>query len=677
MASFFPKTLPYLPLLWGLPASVLAQTPPEPAALPSITVTASKQDTDAFDTPASVSIIDGATLERDGVTHLDEVAQTLPNVYLSDFSGGPATITIRGMGYGDEESDATSIGVQLDGVSLPLTSLAANLFDLDHIEVLRGPQSLMHGPGNIGGLIAMKSRDPDNSFGGQVEAEYGTYGKRRASAALDIPLAEKTAIRITAGHAESNGYVNNSTLGSKDSTGWHSNHARIKLLHKDESGGELRLGLHHLNRNGGNDFFLAEAQAGERESHASDAGTNDIDYTLFSGEYTRPVGNNLRMTISAGASDAKWSYWTPTSLFGAVNGFDIKTRNYQAEARLLRQASAGSPYDWVAGLNATRVDLDRPYLYDYVPYFRSATSSQVDGTVLAAFGEAGWHFSPAWRIAAGVRLTHDYRKLDWSSDQNGAVQSLNNKVTDSVWLPQLTLEYRPDEQQFAWARLARGYKSSGFNIFATQSIAAGDPYAPEYANYAEAGYRVRAVDDSWSLGAVAFYARLRDQQVIIEGLGGATMTDNAGRSHTHGLELEATVRPLRTLDLHAYLGYTKAVYDEYLRGSTDYAGQQFSATPRTTMGLSVAWRPAQDWELNLSARRIGTVYLQTNHQRDDAYTLLDASLAWYRKNWTLGIYGQNLGNAKYLTRAISDGIGGILVASGAPRTVGARVSYAF
>lgn len=645
--------------------------------LPVMTVTASKENTTVFDTPASVSVVDGSQVEREGLRHLDDLAQQLPNVYFSDFSGGPGTLVIRGMGNGDEESDVASVGAQIDGVPLPLTSHVANLFDLDHIEVLRGPQSVMHGQGHIGGLVALRSRDPGFSLGGSVQADYGSDALRRLSAAIDLPLAEKTALRISVGREQSDGHTHNTTLDRHDSAGWQSNFARLKLLHKDDSGGEWRIGLHHLDRNGGNDLFLRQAGVGARESVESNRGVNDLSYTLLSGEYTRPLDARTRLTATLGVSQAEWRYWTPTSLFGATNGYDMTLKGYSGEVRIQRDAVVDSPFDWLAGFNIGKTRLDRPYLYDYVPYFRSATGSQVDGLAVAAFAQAGWHVAPGWRLAAGLRVAHDQRDLDWRSDQNGAVSSLQRSVSNTVWLPQVSVEYRPDGQQFVWAKLARGYKAAGFNVYATRAVAAGDPYDPEYANHAEIGYRIQDDARRWSASAVVFHSRLRDQQVVITGQGGATMTDNAGRSHSEGIELEARFRPLRQLELSAFAGHVKAVYDEYQRGASNYAGQQFTATPRSSYGLALAWRPAPAWEFGLSARRIGKVYLQTSRQEDPAYTLVDAQLSWHHDTWTVGLYGRNLTDARYLTRAIGDGMGGTLVSAGAPRSVGMRVAYDF
>lgn len=654
----------------------IASDSPAPT-LPPVVVTATKQNRPAFETPASVNVVEGHALESAGKQYLDDVAQQLPNVYFSDFSGGPGTIVIRGMGHGDEESDVASVGVQIDGVSLPLTSLAGNLFDLDRVEVLRGPQSLLHGQGYIGGLVALRSRDPGFTFGGTAQIDAGSYGHRRLGVGLDLPLSDRTAVRLTVGRDQGDGYIDNRSLGRNDTAGWGSNFARLKLLHRDEAGGELRLGLHHLNRNGGNDLFLRAGHVNARDSVESEAGTNDIDYTVLSAEYTRPLDANTRLTVAAGSSHTQWSYWLPGSVFGATNGYDMDLKSQHAEARIQRTATASSPWDWMAGFYVARTDMNRPYLYDYVPYFRSATHSQVDGTTVAAFGETGWYFAPQWRLAAGLRLTHDRRELDWSSNQNGAVQSLRRDVNNTVWLPQLTLEYRPGERQFAWAKLSRGYKAAGFNVYATSPVAAGNAYAPEYMNYAEIGYRVRGAENLWSAEATAFHAKLRDQQVVVQGLGGVTMTDNAGRSHSQGVELSGTLRPVRTLQLGGQIGYVKAVYDEYTRGTTDYAGQQFPATPRSTVGATMNWRPTVDWEVGVAARHISRVFLQTSRQADDPYTLVDAHLSWFGKGWTATVYGKNLGDAKYLTRAINDGAGGVLSVRGAPRTVGMSLAYDF
>ncbi|KAA8996655.1 TonB-dependent receptor plug domain-containing protein [Affinibrenneria salicis] len=646
-----------------------------------IVVTANEpQETATFSTPAAISTVKGKTLEREGIQHLSDVAQRLPNVYLSDFLNGPGTIIIRGQGHHDEEADVASVKAQIDGVPLPLTSMVGGLYDLEQIEVQRGPENLLYGENSTGGMLVMRSRDPEFRFGGSVQTEYGSGNRRRLMTSLNVPLStlndvyDSTALRITAGRELANGYIDNTRLGRDDTAGWRSSFARLKLLHYDTEGGEWRFALHHMDRKGGSDLFSSQALARRHETTESDSGINNIKYTLFSGEYLRPLDENTAIKASLGASAIEWNYWTPVSLFGATNGYDMKTKGYNADTRIERTASDDSPFDWMAGLHVAITDLDRPYLYDYTPYFRSATTSQVDGLTTAAFGEAGWHFAPDWRLAAGLRMSRDSRKLEWSSDQNGYVQSLNKKVIDNVWLPQITLEYRPDEQQFTWLKLARGYKPSGFNVYATSASTAEAAYKPEYANYAELGYRVKDAQNLWGFGAVAFYSRIRNQQVVLEGLGGAHMTANAGRSHAQGAELETSFRPFSQLELRGSVGYVKTVYDEYTSGGTNYAGMQFMAAPKVTYSLGARWMPTENWESGISVSHISSVYLPTSYLKDDGYTLVDANVSWRHKDWTIGVFGKNLTDTKYLTRSISSGD---LVVAGPPRTFGLQLAYDF
>ena len=265
--------------------------------------------------------------------------------------------------------------------------------------------------------------------------------------------------------------------------------------------------------------------------------------------------------------------------------------------------------------------------------FSSVTSARIKGSTAAIFGELGWRFNPQWRVAGALRVERDERRMDWRSTQSAgsysAVETLRSKTHDTVLLPRLTLEYRPDAQQFAWATLARGYKASGFNQYATDSASAAQAYQPEYGNYAELGYRLQGVDETWNVSAVGFYTKLRDQQVVTIGSGGQSLTTNAGRSHNLGMELSGTWRPVRSVDLTAFVGLVKAVYDDYSTGGVDYSGQQFPNTPRQSYGVTAAWRFAPGWEAGLAVRHQGSSNLYpTTTVKNDAYTLLDAQLSY-------------------------------------------------
>ena len=173
--------------LRAAPPEANAQAAPDVARLAPVVVTATKQSAAEQVTPASVTVIDGLAVEREGLDSLYDVAYRSPNVYFTSFTQNTPSITIRGLGFSDDESDSTSTSALIDGVPMTVTTLG-QLFDVQQIEVLRGPQSTLYGQNSMGGLVAVRTRDPGFEFGGNAQVEYATGNRRRETAGLDLSL---------------------------------------------------------------------------------------------------------------------------------------------------------------------------------------------------------------------------------------------------------------------------------------------------------------------------------------------------------------------------------------------------------------------------------------------------------------------------------------------------------
>ncbi|WAB90679.1 TonB-dependent receptor [Pseudomonas citronellolis] len=657
-----------------------------PRELDATVITATKQDTPEFNTTNSVSVVSGEKVEDSHLDTLGDVAQRIPNVYFSTFTQHTPSLTIRGLGFSDDEGDSISNSVYIDGV--PMNGLVlGQLYDLEQIEVLRGPQNTLYGQNSMGGLVALRTRDPEFDAGGKVRLEYGSHNQQRAEVVGNLPLSGNTALRVSAGGEQNDGMVANPTLGRHDSAGWSSGFGRIKLLHLDDDGGEWRFALHQMNTHGDNDYFAPRDLAKKHKSNATDTGTNDTEYTLFSGEYRTRYADGTQLVVNLGANRSEWDYWLPRSIFGGEAGYDMQTRQYSAEARLNGEQGK---WDWLVGGFLSHVRRDAPYTFDMSPYYLSDTKAKVNGDTAATFGELGWRFQPGWRLAVGLRLEHNRRRMDWSSHQSGLFdgngdgmpdtpfESLeafdDRKVNETVVLPRLSLEYSPNDQHFSYLVLARGYKASGFNTYATNAAAAGDAYDPEYGNYIELGYRYRAPDNLWEAGANLFYTRLRDQQVVVEDVGGQTFTSNAGKSHNKGVELTATLFPVESVQLNAYAAFVEAQFDDYTRGAVDYSGKQFPSTPRHSFGVSMDWAVTDRITFGTGLTRQGksNLYPSANIE-NNAYTLWDANLDYRLRQWSIGVFGKNLSDATYYTRAMAND----MVIAGQPRTLGVRMGMEF
>lgn len=663
------------PLMLALAAGLLPCAALADASLPAVTVRERRPDALPLDVPASADVMDGQAVEQGRIEHLNDVAQQTPNVFMADMTRAAPHLTIRGLGMSDDESDGISNSVLIDGVQVYSHALG-QLFDLDRIDVRRGVQ--LTGPGSIGGAVDMRSRDPGFAFGGNAQIDYGTGNRRRASLGLDVPLAESTALRITAGVDKADGYVKNFALGRDDTGGWDSRFARLKLLHRDGNGGEWRFGLHHLKNTGGNDFFVHHMLGAQHQSDNTEAGRNDTGYTLAAAEYQGRLAGGQKLLVRLGAHRSHWNFWMPWSAYQAESGQDIKNRSWSAEAQLSGTAGASGAIDWMAGLYLDREKRDAPYLYDMSPYFKSQTTADITGTNAALFGEAGWRFARDWRLAGALRYERNRRSMDWSATYLEGSDAASARLSKGAWLPRLSLQWMPPAagvERFAWLTVGRGYKRPGFNHYSSSGDEARAPYRAEHSNFIELGHRWRDAQGRWELSATVFQNWLHDQQVVELRDGGGSTTANARRSHSRGLELAGTWRPAAAWQLRGFAGLLDAKYDEFIHPGVgvDYAGVRLVNSPRHSFGLSAAWRPDAHWELALSVTHQGeAIFSKSNALANPAHTLVDAQINYRQGAWTLGFYGKNLTNATYYSAAFGD-----LVVAAAPRTLGVRLAMDF
>ncbi|MBJ7536374.1 TonB-dependent receptor [Marinomonas transparens] len=648
---------------------VLAET-----ALAPLTVYGSKVNSTEFDTPISSTSLDVGELESKGIDDLEKIVQEVPNLYYTRFSKGATAITIRGLGFADDESDSVGTSVFVDGVSVGAAVLDS-LIDTEQVDVLLGPQSILYGQNSMGGVIAVKTIDPSFDEDGYVELGAASNNTRKIRAAKSISLSERTALRVVLGDESSDGYITNTKLERDDSADYSSQLMRLKLLHEDNNGGEWRVGLHHIDNKGGNDYFSGKALSDKYQSQASDTGINNTLYTLLTSEYIGDIDDNT-LTVNAGVSKSEWQYWLPKSLFGGTSGFDMKTQQASVEARLQGEEQQ---YDWLAGVYLDHYSRQAPYTFDLSPYYLSQTHSDVTSNTQAAFAELGWLFSPSWRLAGAARLEHNQRSMDWSLKTLGGSVTYLDDVDESetVLLPQLTLSYSPSAQHYAWSKIKRGYKHSGFNIFSTNSSDAANGYDPEFANYFEVGYRYRSPNNVFEFGSTAFTTKIHDQQVIVKGNSGQTLTDNAAKSHNTGLELNGKWLINETTTIALMTGFVEAEYDDYVYEGTDYSGRQFASTPKYSIGTAISWKPNKSWALGTQVTRNARSTLYPNsEQTNSPYTLVNAQVNYYQDGWILGVYGTNLLDESWYTRGLSSS-GNDYYVSAQPREVGMRARYDF
>lgn len=674
-SPFRPRSASWLCCLLGtsglLPVSALAN--PVVETLPAVQVTAPVGRSQSAALSSETSL-DGQELALRQLDTLGDVAERQPNMNISTYTRSSPVLLIRGLGLDADESDSVSIPVMLDGV--PLNGLVLNqLFDLEQVRLLKGPQTL-YGPNGMGGLVILHSRDPGKTAGGSIDMELGSQARRKLTLSGDLPVNENTFLRLAAGAENSDGSTRNTVVPGGNTAGWRNRFAHLKLLREVAAGEEWRFSLFRSDSRGGNDYFATEQLAARHESNANESGVDDTAFTLASLEYRRELQSGTRLSVTVGANQHDWHYWLPQSLFQARTGFDLKGWQWNGDVRL--NGGQGAT-DWTLGAFVAQSGKDAPYLFDSSPYFSSRSQADIRAAQYALYGELGWRFAPNWRVAPGLRLQYDNQSMNWSSITSGlyapasGTSSSKSDISHGVALPRMTLEYTANDGQSAWLTLARGYESPGFNKYGSAGTAE-QPYLPATANHLELGYKRRGADNGWEVGVVGFATQLRDMQAVTTDSHGATITANVPRAHSRGIELTGSWRPLNSLKLSASAGWVDARYDDYHVNGVDYGGKFFSTTPKRTGRLAVVWQPMEQWELGTSLSHSSSSALYPNSQViSPAHNLVDAHLNWRGRHWRAGIYGKNLGDAVYYTRAVSSGA----VVVGTPRSYGIKVGVDF
>lgn len=267
--------------------------------LPEIRVSVTKTDSDLTRTPASVTVISGDEVERRDIDSHAEIAQQVPNVYFTQWAPRGATLNMRGLGYSDDENDTQSGGFLIDGVPM-FGNAAQSLFDIDRIEVVRGPQSTLYGIGAMSGLVVVRTRDAEPVSEGRLSFDLGAPRFGTIAGTLGGAVSDDTAARASLRFSSDDGTLTNTRTGAKDGAGNDSFAGRIRLTRRLSAGGLLKLGLHAAQDQGHTDIWATPEAARRHETSGSDQGALNAKFNAAVLEYVQSLSNGITLTDIAG-----------------------------------------------------------------------------------------------------------------------------------------------------------------------------------------------------------------------------------------------------------------------------------------------------------------------------------------------------------------------------------------
>lgn len=647
-------------------------------------VTARRREESLQDVPLSVSAFDARRLEELQVQNIAGLQDAVPNLYVNRGDGANAVIFVRGIGQNDSLAFAdVGVGVYLDDVFIARSQAAfLDLFDVDRVEVLRGPQGTLYGRNAIGGAIKLISAEPPERLEMYVEAGGGNFDYGTLKARLGGPLVEGVLRgKIAVSALQRSGFATNLHDGEEDgdthSLAWRGTLAYAPTVN-------LRVSLSADGRRDRPDSSRSPVRETSVTGFADPVGApfTPMTFAPAADPYRVDVNANRFSNLSADGLTLKASLkisdaWSLESI-NAYRRMDfdlaldtdgtplpvldimVLQEQEQFSQELRATYDADERLTLVTGLyyfnddDVTFSGVDNASLsvFGYpVTLLGIATSSLADThqktESIAAFADAGYELMQRLNIGVGVRYTYEekqsQRRFESFFDPALSVientppflrgagiagSPLSGKASFDAVTPKLSLSYRMGRDALLYASVARGFKSGGFDARGTTEFGF-QPFDPETVWGYELGVKSSWADGRVVANAAVFYNDYEDLQVTSFGrdpLSGTfvSLFTNAAKARTEGVEVELVLRPNARLTLNAAVGYLDAQYQEFetLVGAvvTDVSDRELVNAPEWTGSLGVTY------EHPLSASLVGAVHLDGTY-RGKTYTEITASEA--------------------------------------------------
>lgn len=642
----------------------------EPAELAPLAVTAERPDDESAAVPGNHLRIDAAELAV-----LPVQRGTYQDLFAAVAGGyaGNATVgafSLRGL---NQDSLFYSIGtgsnplipVLEDGAPLSVATLRylpPVLWDLESAELLRGPQFLGPGPGGMGGLLRLHTAPPAFSNGGKALLEVAENRSFRTGITQDfVLLPDELALRLSAYHRQNEGEVTNLFYGDDAFAAtardryqarwlWHPHKSRdaeydLSLVHEESRGNPVGA----ARAVSGYDLFDRKTALNLHPSYPARRDAAILNATL-----ALPHDLELKSTTALQQLDVNPHFdLDETPVLAWVANGDINELRFTQDLSVAREEGV---FQWRSGgyFEASGYDLG----YSGVGIAPLPTGSpfrnlgQEDVRVLALYGRGDWEFQKNLHLTGGLRLQHDQREVQAASTVGRRPEAKSSDdIADTVLLPQLGLEWRPDERQSVGLQLSRGYRGGGVSF--APSLGTTSPYDPEYAWDLELYGRLKP-HDTLALSAGVFYSWMDDQQVTFDSPGGVKSIDsfiaNAAQSRRYGSELEARWQPWAPLALSGTLGWVHTEFDELTLGGVDRSGQPFPNAPEWTASLGASYQHASGFFASALFSWADATYTDPANPQVttlEIRRLLGARLGYAWEHASVYLFGSNLLDSDY------------------------------
>ena len=681
-----------------------------------IIVTAQKRAERLQEVPASVTAIRGESLSELGLSQLADYAQYAPGLAIQNGgSPGQASVTLRGIAPVGPGSvigyyiDDTPLGASSNYAVATLFALDLMPYDIDRLEILRGPQGTLYGAGAMGGLLkyVLKQADPSGfsaQFGGEASsAEHGGRFGYAGRAAVNLPIiADKLAMRASLYDKHYQGYTDNVFLRASNSNTGRQYGGRLALTwqpldtlsvnvggiwNRIDSDDNAAVTLGNLTTVTDDGVELLRGQPTFGEMAAANAFlqpfSKDIDY--YSATVVWDAAQGVTVTsatswsraITHRVQDTTSSYGLLPGLFGLPPGYsdyhvDLDLKKLTQELRVA--GSAGARVEWLAGVfytDETSANHQRAAIYDtdynelLEPPLSPVILASLPSTFeeYAGFGSLTLKVTDRFDVTGGVRYAHNDQKFTQilSGSALGSGPPLTDDSSESVTTWSVASRFRFSDDVMLYAKVATGYRPGGPNAALAGAVPSVD--SDTLTSY-ELGVKSTFLDGKALLNVSVFDIDWQDiQQAIVNAQCSCSFLANAGDAYSRGFELEGSFRPVAGLTLGYNAAYTRARLTKLLPDVPGglLTGYQLPNVPEWSGALSADY----SWPLGdrLSARlgagvryvdekNVVVISAEGPNMRDPSYTAGDLRAGLSSDRWNVTLFVRNVADKRvYLSQS--------------------------
>lgn len=708
----------------------------DPAAgfvLEEIIVRATKRAESVQDIPISATVFSAGQLVDIGAIGMQDIASRSPGLKFgnrSDLKIG--NTTMRGIGRLTGASAATeeAVAYYVDEVYIG-GGVGSNLdlFDLERVEVLRGPQGTLFGRNSVGGAISISTIKPSAEPAGYLDASYGNYDAIRIQAAVNTPLSDRLYGRVAAVYYDRDGYTENLLLDDDgDSANNKAVRAQLRVLptgNADEVDFNISVSYREVDQSSkffetlryDPDSLLAlglglngipqDEDPFDRKVSANEPGTETLESWSLAVHGLVGLGDIDLNTITAYRTHDYFNRGDTdmTPLDWAFDGDPEDVWRFSQEIRLT--SNYDGPFNWIAGvyylrqitgnLSVLGLGADEEAILG-IPEIEFGSDADTELDSISAFVSVSYRLRDNLEASLGGRYTYEEKSIDYTQDDPfglaGGSFSLQGEDDWGAFTPSLSVRYFVNDGVMVYAAISRGFKSGGFND--ALGSGANISFDPEYVWSYEGGIKTSWLDNRLIANVAVFEMDWTDIQYSQDNQATPAVFDpitgNAAAAHSRGLELELSALPSEFLKLGINASLVEAEFDEGVLpapGGGIPLGD-LPSSPDYTLNASAEYRIPMSRGADLSLvgeyiRQGDVEYSATNNPIGHvaAVGVWNARVQYRSANerWGLTLWGRNLDDEDVVERVFelfsNPFIGKDFIVLAPPRTYGVSVRFNF